>query len=91
MIFLSLLRVHVLVQIALVMLYLQLQKVWIEQIAPFIPNKDLSYEENAQAQIAELVANEEAAKQEQATLEELQQQVTDLQLALAELVEGGNV
>lgn len=66
-------------------------KVWIEQIAPFIPNKDLSYEENAQAQIAELVANEEAAKQEQATLEELQQQVTDLQLALAELVEGGNV
>ena len=66
-------------------------KVWIEQIAPFIPNKDLSYEENAQAQIAELVANEEAAKKEQATLEELQQQVTDLQLALAELVEGGNV
>ena len=66
-------------------------KVWIEQIAPFIPNKDLSYEENAQKQIAELVANEEAAKKEQATLEELQQQVTDLQLALAELVEGGNV
>ena len=66
-------------------------KVWIEQIEPFIPNKDLSYEENAKAQIAELVANEEAAKQEQATLEELQQQVTDLQLALAELVEGGNV
>lgn len=66
-------------------------KVWIEQIAPFIPNKDLSYEENAKAQIAELVANEEASKKEQATLEELQQQVTDLQLALAELVEGGNV
>lgn len=66
-------------------------KVWIEQIAPFIPNKDLSYEENAQKQIEELIANEEASKQEQATLEELQQQVTDLQLALAELVEGGNI
>lgn len=66
-------------------------KVWIEQIEPFIPDKSKSYEENAKAQIAELLEQQESAKQEQTTLEELQQQVTDLQLALAELVEGGNV
>ena len=66
-------------------------KVWIEQIEPFIPNKDLSYEENAKAQIAELIAQAENAKKEQTTLEELQQQVTDLQLAVVELAEGGNV
>ena len=66
-------------------------KVWIEQIEPFIPNKDLSYEENAKAQIAELLEQQESAKQEQATLEEMQQQITDLQLAVVELAEGGNV
>ena len=66
-------------------------KVWIEQIEPFIPNKDLSYEENAKAQIAELLEQQESAKQEQATMEEMQQQITDLQLAVVELAEGGNV
>lgn len=66
-------------------------KVWIEQIEPFIPNKDLSYEENAKAQIAELLQQQENAKKEQTTLEELQQQVTDLQLAVVELAEWGNV
>lgn len=66
-------------------------KVWIEQIEPFIPDKSKSYEENAKAQIAELLQQQESAKQEQATMEELQQQVTDLQLAVVELAEGGNV
>lgn len=66
-------------------------KVWIEQIEPFIPDKSKSYEENAKAQIAELLEQQENAKKEQTTLEELQQQVTDLQLAVVELAEGGNV
>lgn len=67
-------------------------KVWIEQIEPFIPDKSKSYEENAKAQIAELLQQQENAKKEQTTLEELQQQVTDLQLAVVELAEnGGNV
>ena len=66
-------------------------KVWIEQIEPFIPDKSKSYEENAKAQIAELLEQQESAKQEQATMEEMQQQITDLQLAVVELAEGGNV
>ena len=66
-------------------------KVWIEQIEPFIPDKSKSYEENAKAQIAELLEQQESAKQEQATMEEMQQQITYLQLAVVELAEGGNV
>lgn len=46
-------------------------------------------EEEAKAQIDDIIASEENAGKEQATLESLQEQVTDLQLALAELVEGG--
>lgn len=48
-------------------------------------------EEDAKRQIDDIIASEESAGQEQATLESLQEQITDLQLALAELVEGGNV
>lgn len=48
-------------------------------------------EEDAKKQIDNIVESEENAGKEQATLESLQEQVTDLQLALAELVEGGNV
>lgn len=66
-------------------------KVWIEQVEPFIPDKTKSYEENAKAQIAELLEQQESVKQEQATMEEMQQQITDLQLAVVELAEGGNV
>lgn len=47
-------------------------------------------EEDTKKQIDEIIASAESAAQEQATLESLQEQVTDLQLALAELVEGGN-
>lgn len=65
-------------------------KVWIEQKGEYIPDKTKSYEENAKLQIAELEAQEKNARKEQSTIEELQVQVTDLQLALAELVEGGN-
>lgn len=64
---------------------------WISQYEPFIPDKSKSYEANAIAQIEELIKNSEESKKEQATIEDLQQQVTDLQLALAELVEGGEI
>ena len=46
-------------------------------------------EEKAKAQIDSLVEQEENATQEKTKLEQLEAQVTDLQLALAELVEGG--
>ena len=63
-------------------------KAFIDQHEPYIPMKDKSYEENAEAQIDELIASQE--KKGEPTLEE---QITDLQLALAELAEmisGGN-
>ena len=48
-------------------------------------------EEEAKKQIDYLVLQEEKAMQEKTEMEALKEQVTDLQLALAELVEGGNV
>ncbi len=48
-------------------------------------------EEEAKKQIDDIINSQENAKKEQVTLESLQEQVTDLQLALVELVEGGNV
>lgn len=64
-------------------------RVVIEQYEPFIPDKTKSYEENAKAQIGELKEMEKQNVQEQANMEDLQQEVTNLQIALAELVEGG--
>lgn len=46
-------------------------------------------EEDAKEQIDDIVSSEENAQKEQVTIESLQEQITDLQLALAELVEGG--
>ena len=66
----------------------------IHQYEPYIPNRNLSYEENAQAHIDEIIAAREAMQQEQTTVGQLQQQVadqsdqiTDLQLALCEVYE----
>ena len=43
---------------------------WIHQYEPYIPDKNLSYEENAIKQIEEIVAmHENALKEEQAKLE----------------------
>ena len=64
-------------------------KAWIVQHEPYIPDKSKSYEENAKAQIDEIIASQESAQQEQATLESLAEQITDIQLALTEIVEGG--
>lgn len=48
-------------------------------------------EEDAKKQIDDLVLQEEKNIQEQTEIEALKEQITDLQLALVELVEGGNV
>lgn len=61
----------------------------IHQYEPFIPDKTKSYEENAQAQIAEMQANDAKSATEQTTIESLQEQVTNLELALAEIYENG--
>ena len=61
----------------------------IHQYEPYILNKELSYEENAKAQIKEMKQADENTVQEKIEIEQLKEQITDLQLALAEIVEGG--
>ena len=60
-------------------------KLWIEQTEPFIPNPSISYEENAIAQIEELVAMHENAKNEQMEKEQLIEQVKLQDEAINEL------
>lgn len=62
-------------------------EVWLEQIEPYIPHPSKTYEENAQIQIAELIKSREEAEEKQATLEDLANDITDIQVALAELGE----
>ena len=61
----------------------------IHQYEPYIPNPSLSYEENAKAQIEELKASKEAQEEEKTSMEQMQQDITDIQLALVELYELG--
>ena len=56
----------------------------IHQYEPFIPNKELSYEENAKAQIEELKEMDKQVPKPEITNEELQEQITELQLAMIE-------
>ena len=65
------------------------EKKVIHQYEPYIPDKSKSYEENAKAQIEELKASEEAQKEEKTQMEQMQQDITDIQLALVELYELG--
>ena len=60
-------------------------KIWIEQTEPYIPNPSISYEENAIAQIEELVAMHENAKNEQMEKEALIEQVKLQDEAINEL------
>ena len=60
-------------------------KIWIEQTEPYIPNPSISYEENAIAQIEELVAMHENAKNEQMEKEQLIEQVKLQDEAINEL------
>ena len=61
----------------------------IHQYEPYIPNPNLSYEENAKAQIEELKASEQAQKEEKNDMEQMKSDITDIQLALTELYEMG--
>ena len=60
-------------------------KPWIEQVEPYIPNPSISYEENAIAQMEELVAMHENAKNEQIEKEQLIEQVKLQDEAINEL------
>lgn len=61
----------------------------IHQYEPYIPNPNISYEENAKAQIAELKASKNAQKEEKTDMEQMKSDITDIQLALVELYELG--
>ena len=58
---------------------------WIHQYEPYIPSPSISYEENAIAQIEELVAMHENAKNEQMEKEQLIEQVKLQDEAINEL------
>lgn len=60
----------------------------IHQYGEYIPNKNLSYEENALAQIEELKQTEKNIDKEVSNAE-LQEQITDIQLVLTEMYESG--
>lgn len=62
-------------------------KLWIHQYEPYIPDPSISYEENAIAQIEELYNGYQASLQEKQEQASLQDQITNLELALAELYE----
>ena len=62
-------------------------QLWIHQYEPYIPNPSISYEENAIAQIEELYNGYQASLKEQQEQVSLQDQITNLELALAELYE----
>ena len=66
------------------MIYLD-DQAWIHQYEPFIPNPKMTYEENAVAQIMELVAMHENAKNEQIEKEALLEQVKLQDEAINEL------
>ena len=62
-------------------------QLWIHQYEPYIPNPSISYEENAIAQIEEIYNGYQASLQEKQEQASIQDQITNLELALAELYE----
>lgn len=60
-------------------------QLWIHQYEPYIPNPSISYEENAIAQMEELVAMHENVKNEQMEKEQLIEQVKLQDEAINEL------
>ena len=62
-------------------------QLWIHQYEPYIPDKSKSYEENAIAQIEELYNGYQASLKEQQEQASIQDQITNLELAIAELYE----
>ena len=61
----------------------------IHQYEPYIPDTSKSYEENAKAQIEELKATDERAKNKKTEMEQVKQDITDIQMALTEIYESG--
>lgn len=61
----------------------------IHQYEPYIPDHTKSYEENAKAQIEELKQADSQNAQRKTNIEQMQSDITDLQLALTEIYEMG--
>lgn len=61
----------------------------IHQYEPYIPDSSKSYEENAKAQIEELKQADSQNAQRKTNIEQMQSDITDLQLALTEIYEMG--
>ena len=59
----------------------------IHQYEPYIPDKTKTYKENAEAQIEELKAYDEKAKNKKTEMEQMQEDITNIQLALTEIYE----
>lgn len=57
-------------------------ELWITQYEPYIPNKSLSYEENAKAQIEELTIS---VVEQPSEVEQLKAKVEELEIGLIEL------
>lgn len=62
-------------------------KPWIEQLEPYIPYPELSYEESCLKQIEEIIKSNEEAEQKKQEQVSLQEQITNLELAIVELYE----
>ena len=62
-------------------------QLWIHQYEPYIPDKSKSYEENAIAHIEELYNGYQASLKEQQEQASIQDQITNLELAIAEIYE----
>lgn len=61
----------------------------IHQYEPYIPDKTKTYKENAETQIEEMKAYDKKKKTEKTQIEQIQEDITDLQLALTEIYEMG--
>ena len=59
----------------------------IHQYEPYIPDKTKTYKENAEAQIEEMKAYDEEQKNKKTKMEQLEEDITNIQLALTEIYE----
>ena len=59
----------------------------IHQYEPYIPDKTKTYKENAESQIEEMKSYDEKAKIDKTNIEQMQEDKTNIQLALTEIYE----
>ena len=57
------------------------------QYEPYIPDETKTYKENAEAQIEEMKANDEKTKNRKNDMQQMQEDITNIQLALTEIYE----